>query len=81
MAVNTQEKVPQDSSPLKKNQDTRFTPNFAAIFLDAILPYLGTRFMLMLIGLLANFFILPLVLSNAILPLQAAKFASLKPCG
>lgn len=35
---------------------------------DALLPYLGTRLVLILVGLLAAFYILPLLKSNAILP-------------
>ncbi len=72
MAVHTQETVPQDSSPLKKNKYAHFTPNVTAVLLDAILPYLGTRLILMFIGLLANFYILPLMVSNPMLPSHTA---------
>ncbi len=71
MAMNAQEIVPQDSFPLKGNKYSRFAPNFTTVLLDAILPFLGTRFVLMLIGLLANFYILPLMTSNPILPSHA----------
>jgi len=67
MAVNTQEMLPQDS-PVKRNDRFRFTKNFMTVWLDALLPYLGTRIVLVLVGLLANFYILPLMVSNPILP-------------
>src|SRR5690348_8539464 len=35
---------------------------------EAILPYLGTRGILLLVGLLAQFYILPVLKSNPILP-------------
>lgn len=72
MSVKAQETVPQDSSSLKRNEQTRFTQNVTRVLLDAILPFLGTRFVLMLIGLLANFYILPLMVSNPILPSHSA---------
>jgi Dolichyl-phosphate-mannose-protein mannosyltransferase len=39
----------------------------ASIWPEALLPYLGTRLMLVLVGLLADFYILPLLKSNPIL--------------
>lgn len=38
------------------------------IWRDALLPYLGTRFVLVLVGLLADFYIMPLMVNNPILP-------------
>jgi dolichyl-phosphate-mannose-protein mannosyltransferase len=71
MAVNAQEISPQDSSSLKKREHFPFNKNFTAVLLDALLPYLGTRIILVLVGLLANFYILPLMISNPILPSHA----------
>ncbi len=71
MAVNRQEILPQDSTSLQKDERFRFTKIFMTVWLDALLPYLGTRIVLVLVGLLANFYILPLMVSNPILPSHA----------
>lgn len=44
----------------------------SSIWQEAILPYLGTRFVLVLVGLLADFYILPLLKSNKLLAPLAA---------
>ncbi len=41
---------------------------FASIWREALLPYLGTRLVLVLVGLLIDFYILPLLKSNPYLP-------------
>jgi Dolichyl-phosphate-mannose-protein mannosyltransferase len=43
---------------------------FSAIWHDAILPYLGTRLVLFIVGLLATFYILPLMINDPILPVH-----------
>jgi len=42
--------------------------SFASIWREALLPYLGTRLVLVLVGLLIDFYILPLLKSNPYLP-------------
>ena len=42
--------------------------SFASIWHEALLPYLGTRLVLVLVGLLVDFYILPLLKSNPYLP-------------
>jgi Gpi18-like mannosyltransferase len=44
------------------------TKSFASIWREALLPYLGTRLVLVLVGLLIDFYILPLLKSNPYLP-------------
>lgn len=46
---------------------------FAQIWDDALLPYLGTRLALVIVGLLATYYILPLVVSNPRLPAYATQ--------
>src|SRR5947208_851606 len=59
----TQEKE-IDQQPATSIQNTSFT---SSIWQDALLPYLGTRLVLVLVGLLADFYILPLLKSHSIL--------------
>jgi len=59
----TQEKE-IDQQPATSIQNTSFT---SSIWQDALLPYLGTRLALVLVGLLADFYILPLLKSHTIL--------------
>jgi hypothetical protein len=44
---------------------------FSDIWHEALLPYLGTRLVLLLVGLLATFYILPLMINNPLLPSHA----------
>src|SRR6266576_5341018 len=60
----TQEKE-IDQQPATSIQNTSFT---SSIWQDALLPYLCTRLVLVLVGLLADFYLLPLLKSNPILP-------------
>src|SRR2546429_4363323 len=59
----TQEKE-IDQQPATSIQNTSFT---SSIWQDALLPYLGTRLALVLVGFLADFYILPLLKSHSIL--------------
>jgi len=42
--------------------------SIGSLWQEALLPYLGTRLVLVLVGLLADFYILPLLKSNSLLP-------------
>ncbi len=63
-----------------KAQDTRFhqgediqpAPGTTSIWRGAIIPYLGTRLSLVLVGLLTDFYLLPLLKSSPFLPLPAS---------
>jgi Dolichyl-phosphate-mannose-protein mannosyltransferase len=63
-----------------KAQDTRFhqgediqsAAGTTSIWRGAIIPYLGTRLSLVLVGLLTDFYLLPLLKSSPFLPLPAA---------
>src|SRR5258708_29569573 len=48
-------------------QDGGCTIPLISLWREALLPYLGTRLVLVLVGLLADFYILPLVKSHALL--------------
>ena len=50
----------------------RASARAASIWHSAILPYLATRFGLVLVGLLADFYLLPLLKHNSVLPSPAA---------
>ena len=56
------------SSSLITSDSSQHIPITTAIWREALLPYLGTRGMLILVGLLAQFYILPLLKSNPVLP-------------
>ncbi len=60
IATTSSSLIPSDSQPVRHN--------FTAIWREALLPYLETRGMLVLMGLLAQFYILPLLKSNPVLP-------------
>src|SRR5437588_11890782 len=51
---------------------TRWRISWKAIWLDALLPYLITRLVLVLVGLFASFYILPLMANNPLLPAHTA---------
>ncbi len=58
MVIQEREEVKlQHSDPPKNN-------THASLWREALLPYLGTRFVLLLVGLLATYYILPLLKSN-----------------
>jgi hypothetical protein len=48
-------------------QDGGFAISLISLWREALLPYLGTRLVLVLVGLLADFYILPLVQNHALL--------------
>jgi Dolichyl-phosphate-mannose-protein mannosyltransferase len=53
---------------LKQSEDRQSSPSTPSIWRGAILPYLSTRLCLVLIGLLTDFYILPLLKSSPVLP-------------
>lgn len=56
----------------RQSEDRQSPSGNASIWRDALLPYLVTRLSLVLIGLLTDFYILPLLKSNSVLPSPAA---------
>lgn len=63
--------LPETPTHLSKSESTQSIPEkctFSTIWREAILPYLGIRLALLLVGLLATFYILPLMVTNPILP-------------
>lgn len=63
---------PPRTSPDSNSEDVRFTAQWTEVWRNALLPYLATRLVLLLVGLLATFYILPLMMSNPILPSHTA---------
>jgi len=57
---------------LQPNVSTRPSITLAPLWREVFLPYLGTRFVLFLVGLLVTFYLLPLLKSNPILPSVSA---------
>jgi hypothetical protein len=57
---------------IRQSEDRLYPPGSASIWRGAILPYLVTRLGLVLIGLLADFYILPLLKSSPVLPSPTA---------
>lgn len=57
---------------LAKPTDSQSSPRVASVWRGAILPYLATRLGLVLVGLVADFYLLPLLKQNPILPSPAA---------
>src|SRR5260370_39002276 len=57
---------------LQPNASSRPPITLAPLWREAFLPYLGTRFVLFLVGLLTTFYLLPLLQSNPILPSVSA---------
>lgn len=78
MATHTPE-LP--SSPVAPRQDTweaartLWKTTWRAIWRDALLPYLFTRVVLVLVGLLATYYILPLMINNPVLPSHTANMS------
>ena len=52
----------------QKIRDTKLSPGSASIWRSAIISYLATRLGLILVGLVADFYLLPLLKQNPILP-------------
>jgi hypothetical protein len=55
-----------------QGEDIQSAPRTTSIWRGAIIPYLGTRLSLVLVGLLTDFYLLPLLKSSPFLPLPAA---------
>lgn len=55
---------------ISANQGTQLYDKvpFSQLWQDALLPYLGTRLIILLIGLLATYYVLPLITSNPRMP-------------
>jgi hypothetical protein len=70
MSVQTESIQAQDTPAQLRHNGT--IDNLLSIGREAVLPYLGTRVVLVLVGLLADFYILPLIKSNPILARAAA---------
>ncbi len=62
---------PLPATPQKKNRRLLETSNLFSLWRYALLPYLGTRFVLVIVGLLANFYLMPLIIANPVLPSHA----------
>ncbi len=69
MSVKTESVQVQKTPVQRRHIDT--IDNLISIGREAVLPYLGTRVVLVLVGLLADFYILPMIKSDPILPLAA----------
>lgn len=52
-------------------QETREQVTFAQLWREALLPYLGTRLIIAVVGLLATYYLLPLIISDPRLPTYA----------
>lgn len=58
----------KDSTPdVQLRKDFTEKVPFSQIWKDALLPYLGTRLVLVIVGLLATYYMMPLVVANPIL--------------
>src|SRR2546428_11546430 len=69
MMIKDREAEVESASPEQVTSDRNQHPhNFTILWREALFPYLGTRAILVLVGLLAQFYILPLLKSNPILP-------------
>lgn len=71
MSADIHDLLPPRPTLLQSIPQHRLTVAFLITWHDALLPYLGTRLVLILVGLLANFYIMPLMTSNPILPSHA----------
>jgi hypothetical protein len=58
----------EKEAAIQRNLSIQPTSTVASLWREAFLPYLATRLVLVLVGLLADFYILPLLKSNPILP-------------
>lgn len=58
----------EKEADIQANLPIQPTNTFLSLWREAFLPYLATRLVLLLVGLLADFYILPLLKSNPILP-------------
>ncbi len=67
MTATTQD-IQVQSPSVTQQQQKNIPCSTRELVREAILPYLGTRLALVLIGLLADFYILPLIKTNPILP-------------
>jgi hypothetical protein len=57
----------QTNSANTRTQRTLDGATFSEIWHDALLPYLGTRLVLVIVGLLANFYLMPLTINKSTL--------------
>src|ERR1019366_8885968 len=55
----------------KKDRHFLSTTQLMSLWRYALLPYLSTRFILLIVGLLANFYLMPLIIANPVLPSHA----------
>jgi hypothetical protein len=63
--------TPTDPSTYELTLSTPEKCTFSNIWREAILPYLGTRLVLLIVGLLATFYILPVMVNDPVLPAHA----------
>ncbi|MEO7018853.1 MAG: glycosyltransferase family 39 protein [Ktedonobacteraceae bacterium] len=59
-------------STCERAQISREKTPFSQLWQDALLPYLGTRLIILVIGLLATYYVMPLIISNPRLPAYSA---------
>ena len=64
-------KTPTHPSTYERTQLTQEKCTFSELWREALLPYLGTRLVLLIVGLLATFYILPLMEKHPLLAGQA----------
>jgi hypothetical protein len=65
-------KVTAQDTQLQQSKESQRAPKPTSTWRGAIIPYLGTRLSLVLVGLLTDFYILPLLKSNPLLPSPTA---------
>lgn len=66
--------LPDTPTHLSTSEPAQSIPErctFSTIWHEALLPYIGTRLVLWIVGLLATFYILPLMINNPVLPAHA----------
>ena len=68
-ALSTVQPLP--NIPQKENEPLANSPTLFSLWRYALLPYLSTRLLLISIGLLANFYLMPLIVKNPVLPSHA----------
>lgn len=69
-AQNIQAQPSSETQPTRKS--VKFKSLLLSLWREALLPYLGTRLVLVLVGLLADFYILPLMKVDPIFPSHSA---------
>jgi dolichyl-phosphate-mannose-protein mannosyltransferase len=71
LSLGSQTSVTLTKSSLPRQERAQLSHDkatLAQLWQDALLPYLGTRLLILVVGLLATYYVLPLIISNPRLP-------------